>query len=266
MSPSRCGQVPSLLALCFVLASCDRAILEGTVVDVQGEGLPGVSVHIEGSDRETVTNAHGEYRVRHKTDSLILSFAKTGYTPGRLALEARTPEIIQVTRMELWRLPPRPGVFLYENHRYSEADTVEPSQFFLKNGTMAYATPRLADTVSTQDLPLIICFKTPRYDARLSRLSEVEARMGVGGVQKHAVWAPVGTLPAALIPIDEAERMLLQLRLEGPLEEGVYAVHWGALEGRKDLEKRIFLFRVSLPRTHSTAAVDSGAIPVHGGG
>ena len=48
-------------------------------------------------------------------------------------------------------------------------------------------------------------------------------------------------------PLDEPDRLLVELAPAAMLEPGTYAVHWGAFEGLASLEPRVFLFRVPDP-------------------
>jgi TonB-linked SusC/RagA family outer membrane protein len=51
----------------------------GTVVDVQGEPLIGVSVNVQGTTRGVVTNVNGEYSIRVQGDNQTLRFSYIGY-------------------------------------------------------------------------------------------------------------------------------------------------------------------------------------------
>ena len=47
--------------------------------------------------------------------------------------------------------------------------------------------------------------------------------------------------------LDEPEKLLVELKATAPLEPGVYAIHWGALEGYDSIDPRIFMFALKAP-------------------
>ena len=44
--------------------------------------------------------------------------------------------------------------------------------------------------------------------------------------------------------LDVPEKLLVELRAAAPLSPGVYAIHWGALEGYDSIDPRIFMFEL----------------------
>lgn len=234
-----------LAALMAVLAGCNQASLRGTVLDVTGDALPGVAIHVEGFEFEALTNALGEYRIRCAPGKARFTFSKTGYAPRRLEKEMPDALAVVAPPIRLWPLPPSAGVYLYDGHRYRATTWVEPKRFFMAEGSMAYGTQRSPEGGTPRKELLIVCYKTPRYDARISRLHEALAKRGAAESHVFPIWTEGGTVRADLVPIDSAEGMLLELQLDQSLAPGTYAVHWGALDGYKTLEKRIFMFEIT---------------------
>ena len=114
----------------------------------------------------------------------------------------------------------------------------------MSEGGMAHATRRDPKLTTHDSAPVIVCYKTPRYNVRLSRMRRADAKLGPGDSHLFEVWTAGGTLRADLSPLDQPEGLLLKLRIDQPLEPGVYAVHWGALEGYTTIETIVFMFRV----------------------
>src|SRR5690606_6792870 len=56
----------------------DRTVT-GSVTDEKGEGLPGVSVVVKGTQRGTVTSANGAYSIGVASDADVLVFSFVGY-------------------------------------------------------------------------------------------------------------------------------------------------------------------------------------------
>ena len=226
--------------------------------------LPGVAVSLGHTDRQAITGVTGHYQLRCPPGRLELDFAKTGYTPAHLRLDAQKARTTDAAPVRLWPLPPGKGVYLFEEdpaapgigERYRESTRTEPKPYEVKEaeGTLPPGTPVHAtkirpelETFHTQ--PLLIAHKLPPYDARLCRLEAVEAtptHTQAGGYTE-TVWAPVTTLALLAIPIDEPQRLLLELRPMAPLEPGIYAVHWGAFDGHPTTDPRGFLFQVVDP-------------------
>ena len=236
-----------LVLLCAGVASCNRAVVEGSVLDVQGSPLPGVTVRARGGDAETTTDALGHYALKTRPDIRGLDFIKNGYTSGSLDLDVKESRTFPASAVSLWCLPQSAGVFLYEDYRYRRSAPVEPERFGLRN-SISFGMGKLSDLEATASPePLLICYKMPPYDVHMSRLHAVQAMSSQAGKGQQEAWIQEVSIPVELLPIDEPERMLLQVRAGEALAPGVYAVHWGALEGHTTTDPRMFMFRVLDP-------------------
>ena len=242
----RRGRWRYLAVLCalFVSVSCNRPMIKGAVVNAEGEQLPGVAVNLVGSDYSDLTNVLGEYEIRFRPGDVILEFAKTGYTPARLEMTVESGAVVHPPVVEMWRLPIFSGVYLLDNFRYHEAPGLELKTFYTENDDPILGTQRDISLTTERTEPLIVTFGLPRYDARLHRLKQIEARVATGENVLQPIWVAAESLPVDVSPIDQPEGVLLQLQLDAPLDPGEYAVHWGAFEGYTTLDARIFPFRV----------------------
>jgi len=249
----------SLFAFLSVLGTsgCNAAVIEGTVVDIKGEPLPGVAVTIAGHNRQALTNALGVYKLTVNPGTYMFSFDKSGYTPGRFEIEVSTQKKITARTVTLWCLPPGNGVFLYDNYRYRATRAVERETFLAQDGRLLYGTikfdPDHPDSISTKNnQPVLLCYNMPRSGVFLHRLERSEiiledSRTGTA----VRIWLPVESLPAELLAIDEPEGLLQQVHFDHPLKPGVYAVNWGAFEGAAGNDPRMYIFSV-LANTHNT--------------
>ena len=237
----------ALIAVLVALGGCEQSMLRGTVVNMRGEPLPGVSVRIGGSDLSALTNALGTYQFRFSQGAEVLLFDKTGYAPARLELSSEGGALAESEAVELWRLPAREGVYLLEGSEYSLLTRDVPEQVLMQDGSLAYTAKRIPERISKDGLPTIICYKTPRFDTRLTRLEPDEARYGAGSTSTFTVYRPADTVNVDLTPLDPVEGLLLKVQIAQPLEAGYYAIHWGALEGFTTLESRVFLFSAQPP-------------------
>ncbi len=269
-----------LLLLCF-MAGCDRlAVIRGKVLDVHGDTLPGVAITVRGADYETLSNGLGEYSLRCRPGALTLDLMKTGYTPGVLQVEAKDRMIVDVRDAMLWPLPARKGVYLFEDFQYREMTRAEPKRYAADNGQPLLAvrkdpgleTQRPVGGERALGAPIILCFKQPDYDVALCRMKQVEAALpqatpAPGAVSeaapaavKESAWVSWEKIEMLVIPIDEQTRQLLEIRPMLPLTPGVYALHWGALEGHSATDPHVFLFRIAEP-PEAPAKPDGDAAP-----
>lgn len=272
-SKLRLGLLLSLLLLCVLASSCERRlVVHGRVLDVKGEELPGVAVRVAGTASEALSNPLGEYALRCPPRTLEISYIKSGYTPGRLVLDPEQPQSgnkkllreVTVSEVQLWPLPPRPGVYLYRDYRYTETTRIEPKRYRAKSGGEIFGTKKLPDLLMEDRQPRLIACNLPSYDAQIYRLEEVEAQQpeASGDVFPEKVWAGVESIPVFTKPIDEPEQLLLELELGRPLELGTYAVHWGALDGHistNETARLIFLFRVIDPEQEAQIRAEAAA-------
>ncbi len=187
--------IPVLCALAggVVLSGCGAGFIEGTVLDVAGETLPGVAVEVRGTPYQGLSDAHGRYRVKYQPGELSLYYAKTGYAPGMLVLTVNGLRNVEATPVVLWRLPDGKGVYLYEDHKYRRTDFIPPSEFrSLADQATAYGTTRWPKVETTNHEPLILCYKMPIYGCKLYQMNLTEALPKSGDAQDATIsaWLP----------------------------------------------------------------------------
>lgn len=231
-------------------AGCERATVYGTVVDERGELLPGVIVTVARTREQDLSDAMGAYAISFEPRGAhTLHYVKTGFTPAVLDLEITEPRSVQAKVVEMWRVPPNPGVFALRNYRYDPLTPVEIESFPIQDAGTLYGTQRDAEYVTDNQAPVIIMHRMPTFDVRFARLEERPLATADGKPIKDApeAWVLAEPLATDVTAIDQPEGLLQRLTFTVPLEPGVYAVHWGALHGYTATEKRIFLFRVLGP-------------------
>ncbi len=244
------------------LAGCERAIVEGRALNARGEALPGVVVRIAGTDRQDLSDALGQYRLtseRTRGDAR-LQLSKSGYAPAEVTVQIGRRLVVPAPDATLWPLPLNPGVYSFSGAQYVSADWVLPKQYYLKDGSTAFGAElpeTLRASVDASDV-YIVCFRTPRYNARLSRLSTAEATVPGLDSESLQVWVESGTIGAGLTAIDHPAGQLLRVVVDRPLEPGVYGVHWGAMEGYTTLENRVYAFEIAAPPADEPEADGEG--------
>ncbi len=268
----------AVMALAALLSGCrPEALLRGTVRDMSGETLPGVAVAVDGADVSVITNALGRWSLHCPRGQARLAFVKTGYTPAAADV-ADARGTVEIPEIKLWALPPTEGVFLLEQMRFRELDHPRLNRYHVEKGDPVIGTPVMpkavamapfggtdAVTDAAPGAPRLIAHKLPPYDAHLTRVRQVRASSqppppppapaAPGAVAPPApapaftekVWVPDKDIPLVERPLDEPDRLLVELAPAAMLEPGTYAVHWGAFEGLASLEPRVFLFCVPDP-------------------
>jgi hypothetical protein len=238
-----------VIGITALFTGCGKSVIQGVVQDMHGETLPGVSVRVMGSDRSALTDARGKYLLTHELGMFQVVYAKSGYTTALADLYYSEPALNQQSPVELWSLPPKEGVFHFTGTRYDAIDQRTFRKYFLSDGTIEQALREMPDHTIAGERPLLLCFKTPRRNAKLARLQEVEAHLPTDPSQTFGVWIAGGSVPVDLIPVVPSDPSLLQVRLVEPLQPGMYALHWGALDGHSSLDERIFIFVVTAEPT-----------------
>ncbi|MFD1142032.1 SusC/RagA family TonB-linked outer membrane protein [Larkinella insperata] len=92
-SPTGRLELPALTPLQSLNSFAQQAVdktITGTVTSETGEGLPGVSVVIQGTTRGTTTDAQGSYRIVVPTDETTLIFSFVGYVSQEQIVKARS--------------------------------------------------------------------------------------------------------------------------------------------------------------------------------
>ncbi len=240
------------------LGGCDRtAVIRGVVEDVSGETLPGVAVAAPDAGLQAVADGRGNYRLRCPPGPIHLTYIKTGYTTGHLTVTVPGPGPAEAPAVTLWPLPPGKGIYRFSpEFRYHELTRAKPQRYVGKETGPCFGVKAAPGLVFEDTNPMLMAFRTPSYDVRLCRLERIAAARpqtatAPADLPEEAfferVWAPAEVLPVHLQPVDEPEKLLYELRLLAPLDPGVYAVHWGALEGHAqpvEAGQNVFLFRV----------------------
>jgi len=72
--------------------------VKGKVTDVEGVGLPGLTVAVKGTGQGTITNADGNYSISVEDENATLVFSFVGFATQEIAIDGRS--VIDVTMVE----------------------------------------------------------------------------------------------------------------------------------------------------------------------
>lgn len=261
-----------LCVAAVLLTGCDymhKVYLRGQVTDVSGQSLPGVVVRVAGTEFEALSTGVGQYSLGATTGILQLEFYKTGYAPAQLEVAVESLGRMDLPVVSLWPLPISEGVYFCENYRYFQTNHPRPNRYKVKDMGNALGTPVNPDLVipwvdaglaPKANPPCIIGHKVPVYDARMHRMQRVNAALiqtaGKGGIEAtpdgemqypEEIWIAEKPVPMRSHVLDEPQKLLVELRTTYPLEPGVYAIHWGALDGYDSVDPRVFIFELRAP-------------------
>ena len=114
----------------------------------------------------------------------------------------------------------------------------------MKSRSSWRATAKMPSPTSAE--PLILCYRMPNYDVQCSRLEQSDVALpeapDAGNTER--AWLAEASVPCSVDVIDAPEGRLAELRCAQPLSPGVYALHWGALDGYLTTDPRVFMFAV----------------------
>jgi hypothetical protein len=257
--------------LVLVFTGCSQNVhIQGRVVDVRGQALPGVAVSVRDTEFEAITDGVGTYALRCAPGPFLLEFVKTGYTPGHLDLQQATPEDtgyaverIPAIDVVLWPLPPGKGIFVFnqERARYQEASPAEPKRFLSRDRGAIFGIQIEPELTLETDTPFLISHKLPAYDVHLDRLQQMEVALpqtNAAPAFTQKAWVKGAPISIAAAPVDEPGQLLIEIRPFQPLDPGIYAMHWGALDGYTSTEARIYLFKITDPNAIEGEAEGEG--------
>lgn len=256
-----------LLLFAFALAGCSPQVgVLGKVYNIEGEPLPGVSVRVEALGAFSVSNGNGLFGKRPNTLSLPpgsweLTYFKTGFTTVRQTIATGDTRTVEAAPVQLWPLPSAKGIYVLDGLAYQPFTRVTPEPHRRENNTPVFGMKLTPELKLPAAPAMIISHRMANYDWQLSRLEQVPVlREGFeppppGEAPKEEetdarteiIWAATVRLPIQALPVDEPEQQLWRIVPSVELGPGIYAVHWGALDGDPGTEPSAYLLEVIDP-------------------
>lgn len=251
----------ALALTALALGGCSSATIEGTVESVYGEALPGVAVKVQGQHAYAVSNANGAYSLAYQPGDLVLEFIKSGYAPAEMELPLSELRTVAAAPVSMWRLPANIAVYIYEENKYRETTAAQVESFQTEDAEL-YGARRDVERNTENPEPFLVLHRlAPEGIAmhRLERQSIVWRQEGAQATEIEAYIA-VEAVPIGAVPLDYPARLLHRVTLPGSLVPGVYAIHWGALEGHDDYDPRriMHMFEVFDPASGPAPALSPG--------
>lgn len=266
-----------VLFLAAVPGCAPQVGVQGVVYNIKGEALPGVSVRVEALGAFSVSNGNGIFGKRPNTLSLPpgtweVAYFKTGFTTVRQTIATGDVRSLEVPAVQLWPLPSAKGVYVLDGLTYLPFTRVSPERHLRENNTPVFGMKLTPELKLKSAPPLIISHRMANYDWQLSRLEQVTVyREGFGppaasekpgdkekakaeekpreGEDSHTetIWAASVRLPIQAAAIDEPEQQLWRITPSVELGPGIYALHWGALDGDPGTDPSAYLLEVLDP-------------------
>lgn len=225
-----------------------------------GEPLPGVSVKVEAAQVHAVTNGTGWFgnrgnRLAVPPGAWEIDYIKSGFTVAQQSVETGGARSMDVPTVTLWPLPAAKGVYVFDGGTYDPLTRATPERYTGLDNAPVHGIKQEAE-LALEALPAyFISHKMANYDWQLARLEQVRVlRPGVAvesGPDEEIdegltepVWAATVRLPIETLPVDLPEQQLWRIRPAASMPPGMYALHWGALEGDTTTEESIYLVRI----------------------
>lgn len=276
------ARVLCLLAGAVGMGACAPQVgVQGMVYNIEGEPLPGVSVRVEQLGAFSVSNGNGLFGKRPNTLSLApgtweLAYFKTGFTTVRQRITTDNLRTLEAPAVELWPLPSAKGVYALEGLTYRPFTRLTPERYLRENNTPVSGVKLLPELKLATAPAMIISHRMANYDWQLSRMEQVAVlregfeapapgeapKEGAEG-RTETIWAASVRLPIQASAIDEPEQQLWRISPSVELGPGIYAVHWGALDGDPGTEPSAYLLQVidpnAPPEPVAAEAAESGS-------
>jgi hypothetical protein len=106
----KCAAIVLTLSLPLLIA-CERKQIQGSVRDPFGKAIDGVTVKIEKSSFETITDREGHYSLDYAPGTFILKFSKPSYTTQQLELTISQMTSFLAETVEMYPIPSSQGIF-----------------------------------------------------------------------------------------------------------------------------------------------------------
>jgi hypothetical protein len=238
--------IPHILLAAFLLAlaACSRpdpVAVSGRVVDVDGEGIEGALVLVEGSSVRTSTGEDGRYIVRYDPGRFSLRFEAEGYSRATLQVTVSPGQVADAGNVALFTLPPAPGVYLYLDHgfiRLRPNPTAQP-------GSGALGRAGIGPAIASGSTAGFVLYGTG-ISAESLTVSSLSFDKGSGR------WAFGANVPYSVRRFD-AETPLMLVEPATALPEGLYALDWGLIQSAASpASQKVYDFEV-VPRAHAAA-------------
>lgn len=248
------------------LAGCSPQVgIQGLVSNIAGEPLPGVSVRVEATGAFSVSNGNGMFGKRPNTLSVApgtweIAYFKTGFTSVHKSITTGDGRLLELPPVQLWPLPPAKGVYVLEGLTYEPFTRVTPERYIRENNTPVFGVKLTPELKLPAAPAMIISHRMANYDWQLSRLEQITVlREGFEPAPKgetpkegaesrtETIWAASVRLPMETAALDEPEQQLWHITPNVELGPGIYAIHWGALDGDPGTEASAYLLQVIDP-------------------
>ncbi len=252
--------------LIIVLCSCEGVYtIQGKVIAINGEPLPGVSVSSPEIYKHVITNARGVFTLRLTRQINKLEFMKSDYLPVIVPVPFGNTKTVTLPDIVLIPKPISPGVYLLnkDKNQYMPLNRGKIERTEISKGNHVPSI-KASDVIQIkEDTISIYVFRLPQYDITLYRMKEyvsesVDSKTETKGdksskktedkdtiVQKEKkVWIPDEPVLVHTEFLSELDTNLFVLRPVNQLRPGMYCVNWRAFESPFPRMVDCFLFSI----------------------
>lgn len=254
----------SILLSVFLFSCKGVYTIQGKVLAINGEPLPGVCVSSPEILEYTVTNARGTFVLHLHQPVSTLEFIKSDYLPYTVSLHSMSKDKINLPEIFLTPKPFVPGVYFLEKekNRYIPFTKGKIERIQVANQNFVPSI-KLKDLISTFDTyPSIYIFRLPQYDITVYQMKEYQSKKEESSDKKmeksakktgeeHKTEQPAEKIVVPDAPIlvhtellSEADTSLFVVKPVNELKPGIYCVNWRAFESLFPRINDCFLFEV----------------------
>lgn len=252
--------------LCIFFVSCEGVYtVQGKVIAINGEPLPGVCVSSPETFRHVITNTKGNFIFRISKPISKLEFIKSDYLPYTVSLHLIDKKNIVLPDIFLTPKPFNPGVYFLNKEKNNYTPLVKGKIGRTEvEGKNSVPSVKISEIITIKDpiLPIYV-FRLPQYDLTLYQMKEYistkdeekinkkvekteEQPAGHNGEEKigKKLWIPDRPILTHTEFLSEMDTTLFVLKPVNELKPGVYCVNWRAFEVPFPRINDCFLFSV----------------------
>ncbi|MCX8065137.1 MAG: carboxypeptidase-like regulatory domain-containing protein [Candidatus Hydrogenedentes bacterium] len=236
--------VRGVIFFSLLLASCEMVIfrIEGEVVDINGEPLPGVCVSSSQTFDYAITDAKGKFYFTSLKPVSKIDLIKSDYLPIRIELTQMQNAKVNLGKITLVLKPFTQGVYYYDrlSKRYIMLSYSQVKRVKFEENIFLPSVAR-NEIVKVKVSPLTLyVYKMPHYDVKLYRMKLVDLKIDKSGEGKlkdktekeeqSQVFVPDEPVMVHTRFISMVDNTLFIIEPLRELEPGYYCINWGAFE------------------------------------
>lgn len=233
------GGVVFVLLLCACEVRLYR--IEGEVVDLNNEPLPGVCISSSQTSDYAITDAKGKFYFTTRKPITKIELIKSDYLPIQIELNQFQNNKINLGKVTLTLKPFIPGVYYFDEtlRKYIMLSYSQVKRVKFEEGTFLPSVTLDNVVKISSSTPIFYVYRMPYYDIKLYKMRLREVKVKESSDEKSKDRAEGKDLQF-LVPeqpqivhtrfISTIDNSLFIIEPLKELEAGYYCINWGAFE------------------------------------